>query len=249
MHPEVVRKLLQYTQAFYERHADSFCASRSAPWPGWHLLRPRVSGRILDLGCGNGRFLEFVRDEWGFDGEYMGLDASSGLLKSAAKKFGEVDRVTWRESDLLAEEWSQELFDLVVAWGLLHHVPGAVTRERFVRRMASSVAPGGELGISFWQFRHHERFWNKELAPSRYGFANDALEVGDALLGWDDDDSVPRYCHHFDDEEVAAIEQAVFASHPDFVASERASRDSYGPRKNQKLSDRFNAYLVLQRQR
>jgi SAM-dependent methyltransferase len=62
MKDETLRALNTINRVFYRDSAPSFDATRDAPWPGWQPLLPLLQGlegdpaRILDLGCGNGRF-------------------------------------------------------------------------------------------------------------------------------------------------------------------------------------------------
>ena len=43
------------------------------------------SGKVLELGCGNGRDVQYIVSKVGID-NYIGIDASSGLIALARKK-------------------------------------------------------------------------------------------------------------------------------------------------------------------
>ncbi len=197
-------------------------------------------GRVLDLGCGNGRFLKFIRETWGFEGKYVGLDVSPELLEEASRLHPREDNIAWHRCDIVSEPWPAGPFDLVVAWGLFHHVAGTRRRRQLLVSMADALCPGGTMALSLWQFRKHDRFAQKELDPEAFGFDASELEAGDALLDWADDRSVARYCHHFSDEEVASLRTELLAARPQLRAGVLGAAETLA-------SDRYNAYLVFSR--
>jgi len=52
------------------------------------LIRPRIRGRVLDIGCGTGLFLDYYRP----DG-YTGIDPSRGMLDILRKKHPEAETI------------------------------------------------------------------------------------------------------------------------------------------------------------
>jgi 2-polyprenyl-6-hydroxyphenyl methylase/3-demethylubiquinone-9 3-methyltransferase len=99
-------------------------------------LRPVAGGRVLDLGCGKGRFAQRLRDE-GFD--VVGLDLSEAMLAAAApwpRVRGSARKLPFRE----------ETFDGVIAIEMFEHLHpasiGTVLAE--VRRV---LRPGGVVAI------------------------------------------------------------------------------------------------------
>lgn len=103
-------------------------------------LRP---GRSLDAGCGHGaETLWLAAHGW----EVTAVDFSASALahaQSTAAALGPTiaERITWVEGDLAVWTPQSAHFDLVVC--LYVHVAGSV--DEMVRRMASGVAPGGNL--------------------------------------------------------------------------------------------------------
>ncbi len=204
-------QLNEINLAFYREHAADFSASRESSWPGWQRLLPHLEKlpeglvRVLDVGCGNARFARFLRAEFERAVDYTGLDISRELLSQAAER---VPDATWVEADLVARLPDQVLpagpFELVVGFGLLHHVPGEALRHRLVRAMAGRLAPGGLLVLAFWDFGERERFlrrrisWQEHNQRSSRPVALDQLDPGDTLLRWgpETEDAPYRYCHH-----------------------------------------------------
>jgi len=78
-------------------------------------IRPKASDRVLDCGCGPAILLEYLPDV-----EYVGIDIDEKYIAQSRRRYG--DRATFRLGPV-GEETIQEEdhYDLVLAWGLLHH--------------------------------------------------------------------------------------------------------------------------------
>lgn len=71
--------------ALYDAFAQTFSRSRTRlQWPELDAiiatLRKNGHSRVLDLGCGNGRFLDFT-DSLAID--YFGIDNSTAMMDAA----------------------------------------------------------------------------------------------------------------------------------------------------------------------
>src|SRR5579871_2029463 len=101
------------------------------------------AARLLDVACGTGRFLSFVKDN--FPGLHAtGLDLSPAYLKEAARTLQR-----WGGAELVhgnAERmpFADASFDAVTCVYLFHELPRAV-RERVTREIARVLKPGGLL--------------------------------------------------------------------------------------------------------
>ena len=63
MDAATIRNIIDLNNRFYKTVATDFSATRQMPWAGWDRLLPFLPKEaidILDLGCGNGRFLSFL---------------------------------------------------------------------------------------------------------------------------------------------------------------------------------------------
>lgn len=98
--------------------------------------------RVLDAGCGVGRFLEVV-SRWGA-WEAMGIDASEAW-RVARKNLEERENVTVWPQDLFAlDPTRHQPFDVIYCLGVLHHTPDPAAA---VRAIAPLVKPGGRLCV------------------------------------------------------------------------------------------------------
>lgn len=98
---------------------------------GW----PGPPGRLLDLGCGSGAFLELAKARgW----EAVGVDLSPAAVQYAQERRG----VSARCGDLRETEFPSHAFTLVTLWNVLEFVPDPVALLREIHRV---LAPGGHL--------------------------------------------------------------------------------------------------------
>lgn len=89
-------------------------------------LKPGPKCRILDIGCGFAGILKYLPR----DVEYVGYDISREYIAYARKIFGH--RATFynqRVNEMQLE--NSNLFDIVLADGLLHHISDDEARELF----------------------------------------------------------------------------------------------------------------------
>jgi SAM-dependent methyltransferase len=219
MKPETIERLLALNAAFYQRSAAAFSRTRTAPWPGWSRLLDRFSPRIsvLDLGCGNGRFFaELSRRD--LAGDYLGVDTSARLIELAREAHPDGRFLV---GDALSPVEGR--FDLVVAFGLLHHLPSFELRRRF---MTSLGTHRGTVCVTFWRFEDRPRFQRRMLP-----WPLEEREPGDHLLDFGEEG--PRYCHHASDEEIGELIGASGLSEVDRYSADGESGD-------------FNEYSVLE---
>jgi len=208
MTPATVERLLELNRTFYQTVATNFDATRGGLPLGWRQLKPWIqppSGRplrVLDVGCGNGRFARLLQ-EWGIDAAYTGIDADEQLLALATEHTQELASIdtTFRSADFTEAAWFDQAnlaagsFDLVVCFAALHHVPSRVLRQQLVGDLAQLAAANGTILLSHWQFLSSRRFVRKQIAWQTIGLAETEVEPGDALLPWQRGTYAVRYVH------------------------------------------------------
>lgn len=98
------------------------------------------SGRLLDVGCGTGYVLNLAR-RLGFD--VRGVDPSGGMLAKAVKHYG-FPPGTLVQAPAETLPFEDESFDVVLATGVLVHLPNPATA---IAEMARVTREGGLIRI------------------------------------------------------------------------------------------------------
>ena len=230
MDEDTRQALLSINKRFYDDYSDSFGASRQRPWPAWQTLLgdPNSPGqgssdeplKILDVGCGNGRFGALVTSLVDRPVHYVGVDHSAGLLDQARVDLSSrVERLRLEQLDLGdADARPPELkggFDIIGIFGVLHHLPGESHRRGLLNRLGSRLAPGGQLWASWWMLHQTSRFekkvvpWHRlrEEKPPLAMPDPDLLEQGDTLLSWQRDGFGLRYLHFPSGPEIDRLQR------------------------------------------
>ncbi|MCX6044710.1 MAG: class I SAM-dependent methyltransferase [Chloroflexi bacterium] len=218
--------LLDLNRAFYATVAQDFDQTRAGLPVGWHRLQPYLSGgtpekpmTILDAGCGNGRFARAL-ETYGASACYVGVDADAALLAFAAEQTRDLAHVQshFFQGDLSAPGWSDNLnksspcegampslFDAIVCFAALHHFPSYDLRLQIVKELAALSTDGGVLIFSNWQFLTSARFVQKQIAWQTVGLTEMDVELGDALLPWQQGGYAVRYVHQLDEAEMQRL--------------------------------------------
>jgi len=103
-------------------------------------LRAKPGDRVLDIGCGPAEILGHLPDV-----EYLGLDASPQYIDWARKRHGMRGRFLCQTLDNAElEELGAGSFDLVLAYGLVHHLDDTEARA-FFALARSALRPTGRL--------------------------------------------------------------------------------------------------------
>lgn len=212
MEPIIVQKLIDINQQFYQRFADQFSETRGRLQPGVERIVADLpkSAAVLDIGCGNGELARRLVSR-GFEGRYVGLDFSDGLLEHARERLKDEERVEFGLVDLGAPDWDQGLavgsFDVVMAFAVMHHLPGDELRQRVCRQVRSLLVPGGRFIHSNWQFLNSEKLRQRIHPWAEAGLADEDVDEGDYLLDWRRGGFGLRYAHHYSVEELSRLAQ------------------------------------------
>jgi tRNA (uracil-5-)-methyltransferase TRM9 len=208
-----VRALAAINADFYRDHAGEFSGARTAPWPGWKRLAPALretpgtgAVRVLDVGCGHGRFARWVAEALAPRPlALFGVDASEPLLERARR--AGPPGAHWQPGDVIAapDALPSGPFDLVALLAVIHGVPSRERRLALLTECAARIAPGGRLVLTTWLRGEGERAvdWNSYSSRADMPIDCTQLEPGDRLIPWGAGDRVVRYFHFFDESELS----------------------------------------------
>ncbi|MCK4977565.1 MAG: class I SAM-dependent methyltransferase [Anaerolineales bacterium] len=172
------------------------------------LNRFSSEDRFLDLGCGNGELAREM-DRRGYQGTYVGLDFSPGLLAVARESSFRNLQSNFITADLTSPDWESIIpnqhFDIVLAFAVLHHLPGDDLRQLFLHNVLAHTEPMGQFFHSEWQFLRSERLRSRIQSWDNIGLSESDVEPGDYLLDWRRGGYGLRYVHHFTEDELADL--------------------------------------------
>ena len=99
---------------------------------------------VLDIGCGTGVLIPFLRERVGDSGCVLGIDIADNMVKIAADKFARFDNVAVRRADIM--EFSTDcLFQHVTCLNFFPHIQD---RPAFLRKVIGEwLAPEGFLHV------------------------------------------------------------------------------------------------------
>lgn len=223
MDQKTIDVLLQLNRSFYQTVAQPFAASRQSPWAGWDQVLQRVQTqfspaqplRMLDLGCGNGRWGKYFFEQTAHSQTtYVGVDENLSLLHAASRSLlSQAQLLVLHHLDLKtfvaqAVETQASSYDLIVLFGVWHHLPGSDQRATLLTQLARLLKPNGLLVISCWRFRRSPSLRARLVSPSEVGIGTTGLEIGDYFLDWQAGARAIRYCHDVEGTELLAQARA-----------------------------------------
>lgn len=174
-------------EAVYDRIATHFSKTRAYPWSEVTDFLADHSGSVgIDLGCGNGRHLEYLA---GSVDRAVGIDLSREILREAASR----RRDAGFDADLVRGQATtipvrSDAVDVALYIATMHHLPTRGARIESLDELARVLRPGGVGLVSVWSTTH-DRFDRES------GF--------DAEIDWTlpNGETVPRFYHVYDPEE------------------------------------------------
>ena len=177
----------------YDNFSHTFSKSRqNHPWPELDFIIEDMKKQwyksILDIGCGNGRFLEEAKNRGYILEGYLGLDSSSGMIEEARWlhpdcNFDVIDMIS-----LWSSKIQKSSFDTILLLASFHHLQTQEERTRVLCDIKTFLAPGGRIYMTNWNLREQPRYekshqWNGDFdikigEYSRYyhGFNVEELE-------------------------------------------------------------------------
>jgi len=177
----------EFRARFIRNHLTPFC---DGGWSWWADARCNAMAamgdvrglRVLDYGCGYGGLGMFLAlrgaEVWGFDLSRPAVEVANrtAVVYDVAAQFAEMDA-----GDLA---YADDFFDLVVGFGVLHHV---IKYPRAGSELLRVVKPGGRAVF-------HETLWDNPLINFARRFTTEHADAGDVHLT---DCGIREFCSGF----------------------------------------------------
>ena len=195
--------LLKKTKEDYNLIAEEFSKTRSAIWPETEALFNKhliPEEKVLDLGCGNGRYFEYLKKK---KVNYFGVDNSDKLIEIAKSRY---PGANFQIADAFNLPFLDNFFDKVISIAVLHHMPSKEYRLQFLKEIKRVLKPKGVLILTVWNFRELKEFflYFKFVVLKLFG---SKLDFGDFLEPWAK--KAVRYFHYFSKKELINLAKKV----------------------------------------
>lgn len=197
--------LLEKTKKDYNLIAQDYARTRAfIPEDIGDLAKYTLIGeRILDSGCGSGRFSELLGDK---NIDYFGVDISEKLIEIAQRKY---PRAKFQVADCLNLPFPGNFFDKVYSISVLHHIPSKEFQLQYLKEARRVLKPEGLLILRVWDF------WRRRAAAKllfKYTFlkliGKSKLDFFDVFVSWKDSNGkiiIERYFHCFSKKELGNL--------------------------------------------
>lgn len=190
MNSKYAKKILDKTVLDYNSIADKYSRVREKEWKEFNFLFDKYlsqNDRILDLGCGNGRFYPAFKNK---NVDYLGIDVSSKLIEIAKNNYPEGKFEVSSIDSILSDS-----FDKVYSIAVLHHIPSHELRLDFLKEIRRVLKDDGCIVLTVWNL--------KDKIKKRNFLDWFKLDKGDVFLPWYG--SRDTYFHCFNLEELIQL--------------------------------------------
>lgn len=201
MLPYIQSQLLKIVKDNYDFIALEFSQTREyLYWNNLNQLLEKYISKdafILDVGCGNGRILESLKNKK--IQQYIGIDQSLELVKKAQERYGQNKNFNFKQGDILKinDLIIPSSFDFILFIAVLHHIPSKSLQLEILKQLKEKLKPNGKLILTVWNMWSKSKFkkiilksaWQKIIGRNK-------MDFGDILFDWKDTKS-KRYYHAF----------------------------------------------------
>ncbi len=181
----------QYVHFVYEQIAEHFDSTRHNLWKGvidfLEQVQPR--SKILDVGCGNGKYLS-VR----MDCQVYACDACPTLANIAKQKHPHAHISV---ANAMSLPYDNNAYDNAICIAVLHHLSTPEKRSTAIKELIRVLKPGGKAFITVWATEAYKPSWK-------------AMDGGknDYMVPWHDTQKntvLQRFYHLFTREEIVSL--------------------------------------------
>ena len=158
----------KYVSNVYSEIADHFDNTRHYKWK-WindFINDTPIDSLILDMGCGNGRNMDYPR-------HMIGIDNCQEFVNICNNKGCNVMRC-----DIVNTPFISNSFNFIINIAVFHHLSNKHRRLQCLKEMYRILKPGGRILISIWS--------KNQPAKTKKKFDN----YGDNYVKWNKNDNI-----------------------------------------------------------
>ena len=203
--------IVRQTRQFYNTAAKEWDVSRGMPSPiKIKLIKPIKPGmKVLDLGCGNGLMVAPILQRGAY---YYGADISDKFIALCKKRYLsyiKTKQAEFKTADAVKLPYKNNYFDFAVSIAVMHHIPSAELRLKFLQELYRVMKTGAVAKIDNWNL-HEEWGRNKYKIENQLKNIPAGHDEGDVLVPWKatGGKAIPRYLHIFSDKELKDLARA-----------------------------------------
>ncbi|GMX59001.1 MAG: hypothetical protein MCSN_6560 [Candidatus Microsyncoccus archaeolyticus] len=159
------KSILNKLKEDYNNIALKYSQVREKEWKEMDFLFDKIleKERVLDLGCGNGRFYPAFEKR---KANYYGIDFSSKLIELAKEKY---PLGNFSVGDAFDIKFEDEFFDKVYSIAVLHHMPSKELRINFLKELVRVLKKQGLLILTVWDLKEKKKNDENDVFISWYG--------------------------------------------------------------------------------
>ncbi|MBU1446034.1 class I SAM-dependent methyltransferase [Patescibacteria group bacterium] len=200
MKTKAAKYLLEKTRKDYQSITSDFSNTRNWLWPEFEFFKKYIKedGHLIDFGCGNGRFFEFVKDMKNL--KYTGIDNNPKFIKIAQKNYTSTNFLVGDFTDIPRVSKADNVF----AIASFHHIPSLELRKKSIQSLKAILKKDGILILTVWNL--FQRRYRKYIIKSLFNYF---IQLGkydwnDTFIPWSNS-GVNRYYHAFTPNELKNI--------------------------------------------
>ena len=140
----------------YDKISAHFSHTRYKPWPqvAEFLNSLEKDSYVLDIGCGNGKYLSVNENL-----KMFGTDRSGNLLSIAKEKN---INSQFFVADSLKLPIKTESFDAAISIAVIHHFSNELLRMQALKEMFRIVKKGGKILVYVWAMEQKEKKFTEQ---------------------------------------------------------------------------------------
>ena len=151
------QEIKQDLQSFYNSEAKKYAETRKKFWHEEKAILDAITPffedndkvRVLEFGCGSGRFATLLNQNFHDKFDYVWIDLSNELLSYASTANPNLTFFQWDITKLI-KNFEQESFDLIVWTSSFQHIPTTKERSFLMKNFYRLLNYDGMLLMTNW---------------------------------------------------------------------------------------------------